>query len=156
MMKIETTWRLVLGVALVAGAVAGCTPQTVKEQPELIAGPSLDTSHPRAKLILGSEDLVGEIRISSPRFRPVGQLTQAQVTVQNLTDSRYTLEYRFGWEDSEGFKVGNPGSWHRFTLAPRQVETFNSTGKVPEATNIVFTVRLPDDVFIHMKKEEKE
>jgi uncharacterized protein YcfL len=155
-MKVGAKRWAVLGAVLGVSGVAGCTPQMVNEQPELIAGPSLDTSNPRAKLILGSESLVGKIRISAPRFRRVGQLTKAQVTVQNLTDDRYTLEYRFGWEDSQGFKVGNPGSWYRFTLAPRQIETFSSTGKMPEATNIVFTVRLPDDVFIHMKPEDKK
>jgi len=151
----ESKLMQLLGVPMLVGLMLGCTPQTVREESGLIQGPSLDQSHPRATLVLGSERLVGEIRISSPRFRGVGQLTQAQATVQNLTDSRYTLEYKFDWQDSQRFAVGNPGSWQRFTLAPRQIETFSSTGKVPEATAIVFTVRLPDDVFIHSQQEKK-
>ncbi len=155
MLKSALVPWLLLGASAMVG-LAGCNqPQNVRDNPGLVAGPSLDQSHPRAKLVLGSENLVGRIRLGSPKFRSVGQLTQAQVTVQNLTDYRYTLEYRFDWEDNQGFAAGNSGSWYRFTLAPRQIDSFTSTGKVPEATSIVFTVRLPDDVFIHRKQDEK-
>ena len=154
-MKKESIRWVSGGLLVFASLVAGCNQQMAREQPDLIAGPSLDTSYPGATLVLGTEELVGAIRLSAPRFRRVGQLTQAQVTVQNLTDSRYSLEYRFGWEDSQGFKAGDPGSWHRFSLAPRQIETFTSTGKVPEATNIVFTVRYPDAAFIRKPDDEK-
>ena len=73
--------------------------------------------------------------------------------VYNLTETRYTLEYKFDWEDSQGFKVGSINSWHRFTLTAGEERTFTSTGKVPDATNIVFTVRFPDDVFIETEKQ---
>jgi uncharacterized protein YcfL len=146
--------RLVAAVVVV-GVVAGCTPQNVRSNQELVPGPSIDQSYPGAKLVLGSEDLVGEVRLSNAIFRPVGQLTQAQVTVQNLTDTRYTLEYKFDWEDANGFAIGSLGTWHRFKLTPRHVAKFTSTGKTPEATNIIFTVRLPDDVFIHSDRETR-
>jgi uncharacterized protein YcfL len=128
--------------------LSGCNQVTVREESGLVQGSTIDQSDQRATLILGSEALVGNVRLVSPKFRSIGELTQAQVTVQSLTDTKLTLEYKFVWQDAQGFQEGGAGSWHRFTLTPRQVISFNSTGKVPEASNIVFTVRLPDDFFI--------
>jgi len=147
---------VILGCTAVILGAAGCNTQPGRTSSGLAPGPSIDQSHPGATLILGSEELLEEIEINSPRLRSLGQLTQGQATVQNLTDERYTLEYRFGWQDGQHFSVGDAGSWHRFTLAPRQADTFSSTGKVPEATHFVLTVRLPDDVFIHADKLERE
>jgi len=144
-----------IGMALVASTI-GCTPQNVREDSGLVPGPSIDQSYPGATLILGSEALVGVVHLTNPKVRSIGELDQAQVTVQNLTDTRYTLEYKFDWEDYQGFAAGSPGAWHRFILTPRQVKTFSSTGNTPDATNIVFTVRLPDDIFIHSDRKEKD
>jgi len=116
---------------------------------------TIDNTHPRAKLVVGSESLLDHIGIGEPRFRSLGQLTQAQVMVQNLTDARYTLEYKFDWENAQGFNVGGINTWHRFTLTPRETKTFTSMGKVPDAANIVFTVRLPDDIFIESDKQKQ-
>lgn len=112
----------------------------------------IEDSSSRARLVIGSDNLIGKIEIKKPRFRSLGQLTQAQVMVLNPTEDRYTLEYKFDWEDSQGFKADSMNSWHRFTLTPGETRTFTSTGKVPEATQIVFTLRLPDDVFIENEK----
>jgi uncharacterized protein YcfL len=114
----------------------------------------IDNSDPRAKLVIGSERLLGNVDIVNPLFRSLGKLTQAQVLVQNQTETRYTLEYKFDWEDSHGFHVNSINTWHRFTLTAGEGRTFTSTGKDPDATNIVFTVRLPDDVFIENEKQE--
>lgn len=113
----------------------------------------VNDTDPRARLIIGSEDLLGKIVLSRPRFKPVGTLTQAQVYVQNLTEERYTLEYKIDWEDSQGFAIRGINAWRRFTLTPHQQEALVATGKKPEATNIVVTVRLPDDPFIELQKQ---
>lgn len=112
----------------------------------------IENNSSRARLVIGSNNLIGNIEIKNPRFRLLGQLTQAQVMVLNSTETRYTLEYKFDWEDSQGFKADSMNSWHRFTLTPGETRTFTSTGKVPEATQIVFTLRLPDDAFIENEK----
>jgi len=135
-----------LGFALMVTTVSsGCATDSVRP-PAAVA--TIDTQDPRAKLVLGSEGLLGKVALGDTRLRQIGTLTQAQVTVQNLTDNRYTLEYRFDWRDSQGFDVGSLNTWHRFTLTPRQTQTFNSMGKTPAATNIVFNVRIVDDAFI--------
>lgn len=113
----------------------------------------VDKSHTRAKLITGSSKLLNRVVIRDPRFRTVGQLSQAEVSVQNLTKNKYILEYKFDWTDEEGFTVDSRSVWHRFILTPHQVQNFNSTGKTPEAENIIFTIRLPDDAFIDLKDD---
>lgn len=113
----------------------------------------VDDSHPRARLITGSRDLLGYIALTNPRFRQVGQLAQVNVNVENLSENRYTLEYRFEWMDDQGFAVDGKNVWHRFTLSPQGQTTVASMGKTPDAKNIVFTVRFPDDVFIEDHKQ---
>ena len=128
--------------------LGACAPQQVDEPEQLTAPPVVERRAPDAKLIFGSSSLVGRILLDSPGVRSVGQFKQAQVSVQNMTDLRYQLEYKFDWYDARNFDVGGLGTWHRFTLTPKEMATFSSTGKTPQAARIVFTVRFPDDVFI--------
>ena len=113
----------------------------------MIPPPTTDSSHPRAKLIVGSRQLSGKVIIVDPRFRLVGRLNQAEVTVKNLTETRYALEYKFEWQDNQGFSIDSGNVWHRFTLTPLQTRRFQSTGKTPQASAIIFMVRFPDDAF---------
>jgi uncharacterized protein YcfL len=143
-------------LAAIAVWCAGCASVGPAAGLRTVPQPMIDTSHPNAKLITGSEKLMNNVAIIDPRFRKVGQLQQAEVTVQNLTDIRYTLEYKFDWEDSQGFSVDSHSVWHRFTLTPRQTQRFQSTGKTPAASIIIFTVRFPDDAFIEEYKQEQK
>jgi len=117
---------------------------------------TVKTMPPRAKLVVGSEELLRKIDIRNPQFRSLGRLTQAQVMVRNATEANYTLEYKFDWEDGQGFNVDSINTWHRFTLTPLETKTFTSTGKAPDATNIVFTVRLPNDIFNGSRQKKYE
>ena len=149
--------KLILGLTLSSGLfLGGCqTPPTVAQNPGYIAKSTLDNSDPRARLVLGSNKLVGNVRMANLRFRKVGRFTQAQVGIQNLSNNRYNVEYRVEWEDQNGFMVDQSGVWRRLTLSPTQIDTFTTTGKVPEAAHIVVNLRMPDDPFIINKDEEK-
>lgn len=146
---------LILGVVTQSGCQLG-TSDTKRVE----AHRTIDTSHPNAILVVGNDALVGTITLLDPRLRKVGAFTQGQVTVQNLSDIRLSLEYKFKWEDTAGFVVDEDNMWNRFALTPRQVKRFQSTGKSQDAANMVFTVRNPDDVFIEYdlrhKDEDKE
>lgn len=144
-----------LVLILMALSVVACKPATVAENPNFLKQDTLDDSHPRARLVLGSEKLVGNIRMANIKFRKVGLFTQAQVGIQNLSDVRYNLEYRVEWEDTSGFMVDQSGVWQRFTLSPTQIDTLTTTGKVPEAHKVVVILRLPDDPFIINNKYNK-
>lgn len=136
----------IIAVMVLSFYTMGCMQQVSSPNPiEPIS--NVDTSHPRAKLVIGSKKILGKVKILNPRFRKLGQMTQAEVTVQNLTETKFSLEYKFDWLDAEGFTVDSGSMWHRFTLTPHEVENFSSTGKNPDAENIVFTVRFPHDAF---------
>jgi len=120
---------------------------------EEAAPQTIDQSNPRAALILASKAMLGNVVVLDPKFREVGKLTQTQVTVQNLTENRYTVEYKFDWEDSQGFKIEGPSVWRTLTLTPHLVTHLSSTGKTPQAKNIIFTLRFPDNVFIEQDKQ---
>ena len=136
-------------------SIVACKPVTVAENPNFLNQDTLDDTHPRIRLVLGSEKLVGNIRMANIKFRKVGLFTQAQVGIQNLSDVRYNLEYKVEWEDENGFMLDQSGVWQRFTLAPTQIDTVTTTGKVQDAYKVVFTVRLPDDPFIINNKYSK-
>ena len=143
------------GGLLIIAVSFGCAPTVGPAVTQrTVPQPMIDTSHPQAKLIIGSKKLLGKVAVIDPRFRTVGKLNQAEVTVQNLTENRYTMEYKFNWEDNQGFSVDSSNVWHRFTLTPRQTQRFQSTGKTPQASAIIFTVRFPDDAFIESYKQD--
>lgn len=117
---------------------------------------SMDTTHPRAKLVLGSKKLLKKIVLTNVRIGPLGNFQRAEVDLQNLVDTRFSLEYRFEWQDSQGFTVNANNAWHRVTLGPMQIKNLKTVGKVPEAYKIQLIVRYPDDIFIESHKREQE
>ena len=117
---------------------------------------TVSTAHPRARLIAGSKDLVGQIDLVNVRFGTVGQLQRAEVSVQNLSNERYSLEYMYVWEDQQGFNINQNTVWKRFTLGPREIKSFQTIGVTPTAYGLTMTVRLPGDFFIHQDITDPE
>jgi len=141
-----------LGLTLLA--VGGCNQTMGPGNPNIrhYQQNTIDASHPRMRLVLGSEALVGNIALVDVRLGDAGGLPRAEVSVQNLTNNRYTLEYQFAWEDKEGFSIPENRVWKRFVLGPREIRSFQSLGANPDAWSATFTVRIPDDVFIHQHR----
>jgi len=146
--------RSIITVLLLTAFVAGCNEPVGPGNPNIrqYQQNTIDTSNPRMRLILGSEDLIGKVALVDVRFGTAGTLPRAEVTVQNLTNDRYTLEYMYHWEDRQGFGVDVNPVWKRFVLGPREIKSFQSLGPSPEAWSAIFTVRLPDDRFIHQER----
>lgn len=116
---------------------------------------TVNNENPRARLVLGSKKLVNRIALTDVRLGSAGRLVKTEVTVQNLTNNRYSLEYQFAWEDSEGFSINENRVWQRFVLGPREMRSFKSVATDPRAHQFTLTVRLPDDFFIHQEKSIK-
>lgn len=116
---------------------------------------TITDSHPRARLVLGSANLVDHIAMVDVRMGSVGQLQRAEVSVQNLSNDRYVLEYMVSWEDRDGFSINDNKVWKRFELGPREIRSFQSVASNPSAYALTMTVRLPDDIFIHQEKTTK-
>lgn len=142
---------------LLAGvALSGCNTTTAGDPN--IRNYSQDTVsnvHPRARLVLASQDLIGRIAMVDVRMGSVGQLQRAEVSVQNLSNDRYSLEYMYSWEDKQGFGINSNKVWKRFVLAPREIKSFQTVATNPDGYAITMTVRLPDDIFIHQEKTAK-
>jgi uncharacterized protein YcfL len=125
-------WGPGLVVTLLAGLIAGCA--AIEPPPPPALPPPVDTRYPGAKLVIGAPDLLGRVAVIDPLFRKRGALNEAIVTIQNLTEATYTLEYLFEWEDEAGFTVDQVRVWQPFTLTPHQIMKVNSTGPTPEAS----------------------
>ena len=97
----------------------------------------------RAQLVLASSKLNKIVSMENVRFGQVGRFTRAQVDIRNLTSRSLKLEYQVQWRDQSGFNLNSMSAWQRITLAPRQIESVLSVGKVEEAYGIRLTVREP-------------
>lgn len=113
---------------------------------------TVNASNPRARLVLGSPDLVNRVALTDARIGAVGELARGEVTVQNLSDNRYQLEYQYAWEDQQGFGISENRVWRRFVLAPRELKSFQSVAGSPQAYGFTMTVRFPEDFFINQEK----
>jgi uncharacterized protein YcfL len=117
---------------------------------------TIDDTHPRATLIIGTTELVNKILITNVKVVQAGLLPRAGIDVQNLTDNRYSLEYKIVWRDKQGFANNISNVWHRFVLSPRKIKSFQSMGKTEEAYSIQFTVRFPDDLYIESDRRREQ
>jgi uncharacterized protein YcfL len=97
--------------------------------------------------VVGAPDLLGRVTVGDAQLRKQGRLTEAGVTVRNLSAATYVLEYLFEWEDDGGFSADEVKVWRRFTLTPHQLAKFTSVGPSPESTRITFTLRYPQSDF---------
>ncbi|MFC1776440.1 DUF1425 domain-containing protein [Pseudomonadota bacterium] len=138
---------LIFWMAIIVLWLPACSTQAPAPTPTPEPVVSNVTTYPRAKLIIGSSELLGAVELRNPIFRNVGQLTQAQVELENFSNLTLDLEYRIDWRDWDGFKAGAVNSWQFISLTANGSEDLTSTGKVPEATAITVTVRLPDALF---------
>ena len=114
---------------------------------------AVDTSYAPLTRVIASDYLIGYITVVNPRIGRTGKFTKAQVTVQNLTQNRYSLEYQFQWQDAQQFAVGEPRPWQRFVLGPKEAKVIQEMALNTDAVRTIFTVRLPDDTFIELNKQ---
>ena len=152
-MKSNTKRCLSVGLVASALLLGGCNTAGVSD-PNVrhYQQDTIDASNPRARLVLGSKDLVGQIALVDARLGTAGALAKGEVSVQNLSNNRYTLEYQYAWEDRDGFSISENRVWKRFVLGPRELKSFRSVAGDPKAYGFTMTVRMPDDLFIHQEK----
>jgi uncharacterized protein YcfL len=122
---------------------------------QIIQTSAVDTSYPGLTRVLASEYLVGYVSLVNPRLGQTGNFTKAQVTVQNLTQNRYSVEYQYQWEDQDGLAVGSPKPWRRFVLGPKEAKILAEMALRQEAKQAMVTVRIVDDPFIELNKQVK-
>ena len=150
----------VVGCVVVIFLSSGCAKRV--SQPEPVERGSnmtikhtraIDTSYGPLTRVIASDKLIGYIAVVNPKVGQTGRFTKAQVTVQNLTQNRYSLEYQVQWQDAQQFAVGDPRPWKRFVLGPKEAKIIQEMALNTDAVRTVFTVRLPDDTFIELNKQ---
>jgi uncharacterized protein YcfL len=106
---------------------------------------AVDDSYPGVKRVIASDYLLDSIQVVDPKIGTKGNFSRAQVTVKNLTQDRYELEYQYQWEDQDGFAVGSPRPWNRFALGPKEFKKISEMALQQDAKQAIFTVRMVDD-----------
>ena len=151
---------IIVALVAVSAVSTGCSTVSQPEpglntnsNQEIIQTRAVDTSYPGLKRVIASDYLIGYISVVNPKLGQAGNFSKAQVTVQNLTQNRYSLEYQYQWEDDGGFAVGTPRPWKRFVLGPKEANNFSEMALRQDAKQAVFTVRLVDDTFIELNKQ---
>ncbi len=141
---------LVVVLAMVSGCAA---PQGAMVKH--IADKTIDDTHPRARLVLASDQLLGNLVITNVHFGTVGNFPRTEFSLQNLSKRKLALEYRTVWKDNDGFTINSNNAWYRTILSPKQIYAVQSVGKDPAAYQIDVVVRLPDDLFIESNRQER-
>lgn len=164
-MKRSYKYYCLATLCIAVGILSGCT-ETIVSQPEaeLPLGSNMaikptraiDTSYGPLTRIIASDQLIGYIAVVNPRIGQTGAFTKAQVTVQNLTQNRYNMEYQFQWEDAQRFAVGSPRPWVRFVLGPQEAKNIQEMALNKDSIRAKFTIRLPDDTFIELNRQMEE
>lgn len=106
---------------------------------------AVDDSFPKVKRVIASEYLINSISLLDPKIGKKGDFSRVQVSVKNLTQNRYELEYQYQWEDHQGFSVGSPRPWRRFVLGPREFKDLSEMALRKDAEQVILNVRLVDD-----------
>jgi uncharacterized protein YcfL len=157
----QKEWIISAACLVALGMNYGCTKIVSQPEPNLPPGSNMvikptkavDTSYGPLTRIIASDHLIGYIAVVNPRIGQTGAFTKGKVTVQNLTQNRYSLEYQFQWEDAQQFNVGSPHPWERFVLGPKEAKNIQEMALNRDAVRAKFTVRLPDDTFIELNKQ---
>jgi uncharacterized protein YcfL len=110
MPKLSTLLILPSTVALLL--LAGCAPTCVT-----IPSSGFDGSYR-----VGS-GFSGDIGIEPPATRKHNGLTQSKITFYNKTSSNQRFQYKFTWQDKNGFNVGNNTPWQPVQLYPSMTKT---------------------------------
>lgn len=134
--------------------LSGCSSKELAGDSKLVGNKFINTSYPRATLVTADEKLLNKIEIVNPVFKEVGLMTVSQVTLQNLTGEPYNIQYRFVWQDMQGFDVGNKGMWQTLSISPYDAVSVSSTAKTPKGKKIIFSLRMPRDLFEDLREKE--
>ncbi|WP_462326724.1 DUF1425 domain-containing protein [Desulfobaculum sp.] len=136
---------LLIGMLLSAVALGGCVQRTSNKGQALTT--DVQTKHViyaegRAKLVVGDKALLDNLALTNVHFGKVGNFTRATVTLQNLADTYYHIEWNVQWLDREGFPVESYSVWQQEDMTPNMLQPVKFVGKHPDAWGFVINVRM--------------
>ena len=109
----------------------------------VVASPQVDETHPNIMVVYGNQELNGNVAVVRKIYDDSSKLAKCSLTIQNLSDHTFILEYQFRWLEASGMPIMQTPAWSRLTLAPHAVKPVLTVAKMPEAKIVEFTLRLP-------------
>lgn len=143
---------LVLACIIVGGCNGGKAPVTTHS---LAANDQVDETNPRITVIYGNEEFNGKVYIVRKFLDDSGNLTKCSVTLQNVSQDTFVVEYQFRWLEESGMPVMQTPAWTRMTMAPNAVKPIINMAKTQAAKNVEFTIRLPMTAMYQKPAEKK-
>lgn len=131
------------GGALVVAAGAllfgGCANVNTYERAESLANPNYIAD----KRVVTDNTLAGTVRVTSINQSTVsGNLLKIQATVENLRNSKRTLNYKFEWIDESGMALNSANeTWKSLPLQGRESTTISTVAISPKAVDFKLKFR---------------
>ena len=141
-------------LAALMAVVCGCVGGTATNTHGVVGTAQIDDSNPRIMIVYGNEEFQDKVVVVRKLLDDSGNLAKCSVTLQNVSNDTFIVEYQFKWLEASGMPVMQTPAWSRMTLAPNAVKPLVNMAKVPEAHNVEFTVRLPMTALYELPKEK--
>jgi uncharacterized protein YcfL len=132
------------GNLLVAGTIlflAGCAAENVNtyENAQSQANPNYVAD----KRVITDNTLAGKLRVASINQATVsGNLLKIQATVENLSNSQRTFNYKFEWFDQDGMALNTANeTWKSLPLQGRETTTISTVAVTPRAVDFKLKFR---------------
>jgi uncharacterized protein YcfL len=140
-MKTPSLLRLggALSVATLALLFGGCQNVNTYERAESQATPTYVAD----KRVVTDNTLAGKLRVVSVNQATVsGNLLKIQATVENLSSSARTFNYKFEWVDQDGMAVNSANeTWKSLPLQGRETTTISTVAVTPKAVDFKLKFR---------------
>ena len=130
-------------IILLLFALAACGNNTTPYHGGVQESKQVDATAEKILIVYGNEEFEDNLVVTRKVFDESGNLPQCSVTLQNLSNKAFVVEYQFVWMSKSGIPIMQSAAWHRLTLAPNAVKPLINVAKTPEAGTVEFTVRLP-------------
>jgi uncharacterized protein YcfL len=127
--------RTILGL-LLAMLATGCMASSPSPH-------NVDDTDPRILVIYGNKEFEDKLLVIRKILDDSQRLARCAVTLQNVSQDTFVVEYQFRWMESSGMPIMQTPAWSRLTVSPNAVRPLVNVAKVPNARIVKFTVRLP-------------
>lgn len=105
------------------------------------AGLTLE-SYQGTKITVNSKLVADRLTVTEYNARKLNDLLQAQITVQNTTQTGCQFEYRFEWHDKDGMVVETPmTTWLPLSISAKEKKSLKAIAPAREVDDFVFIIR---------------
>lgn len=130
-MKMTTT--MLLPVFLLLGACSASNTASIETRNGAVETEYLKSANPT---------LAGRLAVVDPRTRMVGDLMQAQATLENRWKFQLDFQYKVKWFDADGFEIAPEGRpWTPVVIPGRNRYSVKATAPNPSATRFEIWVQ---------------